>query len=127
LQLPKGRIVALDRGDSEYRVLFRQTQDGVFFVTRQKVNAEFKVTKRFEVDWQRGLTSDHNVVLLGQKGQTYLAVLRRIGYRDPATCKHYVCWTNAFHVTAATIAAIYKQWWQIELYFKAITVRNIKN
>jgi IS4 transposase len=78
------------------------------------------VTKRFEVDWQRGLTSDHNVVLLGQGGKTYPEVLRRVGYRDPATCKHYVFWTNAFHLAAATITAIYKQRWQIELFFKAI-------
>jgi hypothetical protein len=120
LPLPKGSIVALDRGDIDDRFLFRLTQDGVFFVTRQKVKAKFKVTKRFEVDWQRGLTSDHKVVLLGQKGKTYPAVLRRVGYRDPVTCKHYVFWTNAFHLAAATIAAIYKQRWQIELFFKAI-------
>jgi Transposase DDE domain/Domain of unknown function (DUF4372) len=120
LPLPKGSIVALDRGYIDYRFLFRLTQDGVFFVTRQKVNAKVKVTKRFEVDWQRGLTSDHNVVLLGQGGKTYPEVLRRVGYRDPATCKHYVFWTNAFHLAAATITAIYKQRWQIELFFKAI-------
>jgi hypothetical protein len=120
LPLPKGSIVALDRGYIDYRFLFRLTQDGVFFVTRQKVKAKFKVTKRFEVDWQRGLTSDHNVVLLGQKGKTYPAVLRRVGYRDPVTCKHYVFWTNACHLAAATMAAIYKQRGPIELFFKAI-------
>jgi hypothetical protein len=120
LPLPKGSIVALDRGDIDDRFLFRLTQDGVFFVTRQKVKAKFKVTKRFEVDWQRGLTSDHKVVLLGQKGKTYPAVLRRVGYRDPVTCKHYVFWTNACHLAAATMAAIYKQRGPIELFFKAI-------
>jgi Domain of unknown function (DUF4372) len=67
LQLPKGSITAMDRGDIAYRVLFRLTQDRDFFVTRQKVNARFKVAARFAADWQRGLTSDHNVVLLGQK------------------------------------------------------------
>jgi hypothetical protein len=120
LQLPKGSIVALDRGDIDYHFLRRLTQDGVFFVTRQKVNAKFKVTERFAVDWKRGLTSDHNVALLGQKGHTYPAVLRRVGYRDLEAGKHDVFWTNAFHLAAATIAAIYKQRWQIELFFKAI-------
>jgi len=67
------------------------------------------VTARFEVDWQRGLTSDQNVVLQGQKAHAYPATLRRVGYRDPATGKHYVFWTNAFHLGAATIAAIYRQ------------------
>jgi hypothetical protein len=120
LQLPKGSIVALDRGYIDYRFLYRLAQDGVFFVTRQKVNAKCKVTERFAVNWQRGLTSDHNVVLLGQKSHAYPAGLRRVGYRDTETGKHYVFWTNAFHLAAATIAAIYKQRWQIELFFKTI-------
>jgi hypothetical protein len=120
LQLPKGSIMALDRGYIDYQFLYRLAQDGVFFVTRQKVNAKCKVTERFAVDWQRGLTSDQNVVLLGQKSHAYPAVLRRVGYRDPETGKHYVFWTTAFHLAAATIAAIYKQRWQIELFFKTI-------
>jgi hypothetical protein len=44
------------------------------------------VTVRFEVDWQHGPTSDHHVVLPGQKGNAYPAVPRRVGYRDPETC-----------------------------------------
>lgn len=120
LQLPKGSIVVMDRGYIDYGFLFRLAQDGVYFVTRQKVNARVKVTERFEVDWHRGLTSDHNVILLGQKAHAYPAVLRRVGYRAPETGKHYVFWTNAFHLSAATVAAIYKQRWQIELFFKAI-------
>ena len=120
LQLPKGSIVAMDRGYMDYGFLFRLTQDGVYFVTRQKVNARVKVTERFEVDWHRGLTSDQNVILLGQQAKAYPAELRRVGYRAPETGKHYVFWTNAFHLSAATVAAIYKQRWQIELFFKAI-------
>lgn len=125
LQLPRGSIVAMDRGDIDDRFLFRLTQDDVSFVTRQKVNARFKVTARVEVDWQRGLTSDHNVVLLGQKAKAYPAMLRRVGYRDPETGTHDVFWTNAFHLGAATMAAMYHQRWQIELFFKAMK-HNLK-
>jgi Transposase DDE domain/Domain of unknown function (DUF4372) len=125
LPLPKGSIVAIDRGYIDYGFLFRLTQDGVYFVTRQKVNARVKVTERFEVDWHRGLTSDHNVILLGQKAIAYPVELRRVGCRAPDTGKHYVFWTNAFHLSAVTVAAIYKQRWQIELFFKAIK-QNLK-
>src|SRR5919109_5073242 len=52
-------------------------------------------------------------------------MLRRVGYRDPETGKHCVFWTNAFHLAAATIAAIYKERWQIELFFKWIK-QNLK-
>jgi hypothetical protein len=120
LKLPKGSIVAMDRGYIDYRFLCRLTQDGVYFVTRQKVNRRFKGTERFEVDWHRGLTSDHNVVLWGQKAHASPTVLRRGGDRDPATGQHDVFWTTAFHLGAATVAAIDQQRWQIELFCKAI-------
>ena len=51
--------------------------------------------------------------------------LRRIGYRDPETGKHYVFLTNALHLAANTIAAIYRERWQIELFFKWIK-QNLK-
>jgi Domain of unknown function (DUF4372)/Transposase DDE domain len=115
LQLPTGSIVAMDRGDIDDGLLFRLTQDGGYFVTRQKVNARVKVTARFAVDWHRGRTSDHNVILLGQQAHAYPAVRRRVGYRDPETGKHDVFWTTAFHLSAATVAAIYKQRWPTEI------------
>jgi hypothetical protein len=67
--------VTIDRGYSNDRVLGRLTPDGNFFVTGQKVNAWFNLTERFEMDWQCGLISDYYVVLLGQKGNAYPAVL----------------------------------------------------
>jgi len=125
LQLPKGSIVAMDRGYIDYRFLFRLTQDGVYFVTRQKINAKGQVTARFAVNWLQGVTSDQHVVLRGQNSHAYPDALRRVGYRDPETGNHYVFWTTAFHLAAATIAAIYKARWQIELFFKTIK-QNLK-
>lgn len=125
LQLPKGSIVAMDRGYIDYKFLFSLTQDSVYFVTRQKVNAKYKVTARFAVNWLQGVTSDQNVVLRGKNGPAYPDALRRVGYRDPETGNHYVFWTNAFQLAATTIAAIYKARWQIELFFKTIK-QNLK-
>ena len=125
LKLPKGSIVAMDRGDIDDQFLVRLIQDVVYFVTRQKVNAKFKVTARFAVDRLRRVTADQNVVLPGQNGYAYPEALRRVGYRDPETGKHDVFWTNAFHLAAATIAAIYKERWQVELFFKTIK-QNLK-
>jgi hypothetical protein len=125
LQLPKGSIVAMDRGYIDYRFLFRLTQDGVYFVTRQKIHAKGQVTARFAVNWLQGVTSDQHVVLRGQNSHAYPDALRRVGYRDPETGNHYVFWTTAFHLAAATIAAIYKARWQIELFFKTIK-QNLK-
>ncbi|MDQ3831151.1 MAG: transposase, partial [Candidatus Tectomicrobia bacterium] len=79
-----------------------------------------KVTARFAVDSQRGLTSDHNVLLLGYKANAYAAELRRVGYRAPESGQHNVFWTNACHLSAATVAAIDTQRWQSERFFKAM-------
>jgi len=120
LELPRGSIVAMDRGDIDDKFFFRLTQDGVYFVTRQQVNAKFKVTARFAIDGLRGVTSDQNVVLQGPHGAAYPETWRRVGYRDPETGKHSVFWTNAFHLAAATIAAIDQERWQVELFFTVI-------
>ena len=120
LPLPVGSIVAMDRGYIDYQFLFHLHQEGLYFVTRQKSNAQVDVTARFAVDRSIGVTADHDVVLSGPKGQAYPARLRQVRYRDAATGKRYVFWTNAFHLEAPTIAAIYKQRWQVELFFKAI-------
>ena len=57
----------------------------------------------------------------GKKAQQeQLPPIRRVGYRDPETGKHYVFITNQFKWSAQTIADIYKQRWQIELFFKWI-------
>jgi hypothetical protein len=120
LHLPVGSIVAMDRGYIDYQFLFHLHQEGLYFVTRQKSKAQVDVTARFAVDRSTGVTADHDVVLSGPKGQAYPARLRQVRYRDAATGKRYVFWTNAFHLEAPTIAAIYKQRWQVELFFKAI-------
>jgi putative transposase len=120
LQRPKGSIVAMDRGDIDYKFLVRLTQDSVYVVTRQKVNAKYKVPVRLAVNGRQGVTSDQTVVLRGTNGHASPDALRRVGYRDPETGNHYVFWTNAFQLAATTIAAIDKARWPIALFVKTI-------
>ena len=82
--------------------------------------------ERREVDRSTGLTSDQTIKLTGFYASTDCPIpLRRIGYRDTETGKHYVFVTNNFKLSALTIAKIYKARWQIELFFKWIK-QNLK-
>ena len=105
LQLPTGRIVAMDRGAIADRFLFRLTQDGVDVGTPQNINAKCQVTARFAVNWLQGVPSDQHVGLRGQHSPAYPDTLRRVGCRAPATGNHEVFWTTALHLAAATMAA----------------------
>jgi len=100
-------------------------EKGIFFVTRQKSNAVYRVIERRAVKKNQGLSSDQTVVLTGSKGQQCPHPLRRIGYRDWETKKHYVFLTNNFNLSAKTVADIYKERWQIEIFFRWIK-QNLK-
>lgn len=86
---------------------------------------KFKVLKRRNVLKTKGLTSDQTIMLTGVKASDCPIPLRRIGYRDSETGKHYVFLTNNFNLAAKTIADIYKSRWQVELFFKWIK-QNLK-
>ena len=124
-RLPKGSIVAEDRAYTDYAWFAQLQQNGVFFVTRQKSNAVYKVIERRAVNKKHGLCSDQSIRLTGTKGYLCPHPLRRIGYRDAATKKHYVFITNNFKLSAKTIADIYKERWQIEIFFRWIK-QNLK-
>ena len=125
LNLPKGSIVVEDRAYTDYQWFANLTQNGIFFVTRQKRNAIYKVTERRKVNKKQGLSSDQTIILTSIKGQQCPHPLRRIGYRDPETKKHYVFLTNNFKLSPKTIADIYKDRWQIEIFFRWIK-QNLK-
>ena len=117
LELPKGSIVAFDKGFINYLWFRLLGEKGVFFVTRLKQNAVYKLLERRPVNRTTGVTSDH-IIEVTSRGKTLR--LRRIGYRDPETGKHYEFLTNHFRLVAKTIADIYKERWRIEIFFREI-------
>ena len=125
LDLPADSIVVMDRAYIDYGWFNTLNNKGIFFVTRQKRNARYRVIERRDVLKSKGLTCDQSILLTGTKAATCPVPLRRVGYRDPDTGKHYVFMTNNFHLAAKTIADIYKARWQIELFFKCIK-QNLK-
>jgi len=126
LEFPKGSMVAIDRGYNDYAWYKQLTGKGIFFVTRLKSNAKIRVVSRRPVLADKGLTSDQTIEFTGaQTAKKCPIPLRRIGYRDLETGKHYVFLTNNFKLAAKTIADIYKARWQVELFFKWVK-QNLK-
>jgi hypothetical protein len=122
LRLPKGSIVVEDMGYADYDRYAQLTAQKIFFVTRQKRNARYEVLERRKVNKKQGLLSDQTVRLNAQECPI---ALRRIAYRDAATGRRYVFLTNHFKLAAKTIADIYKERWQIEIFFRFIK-QNLK-
>ena len=126
MDFPKGSVVVFDKGYNCYRWHNSLTEKGIFFVSRLRGNAQYRVLQRRAVDTASGVSSDQTIEYTAQrKDGEPLKPIRRIGYRDPETGKHYVFISNQFNWSAKTIADIYKQRWQVELFFKWIK-QNLK-
>ena len=88
-------------------------------MTRAKKNTKFEAVTSYEMDKTTGLICDQTIRLTSRKGRKdYPEYMRRVKYRDPVTGKILVFLTNNFSLPAMTIAALYKQRWQVELFFK---------
>jgi putative transposase len=125
LQLSKGSMVVFDKAYIDYQWFNSLNERDISFVTRQKRNARYEVVERRSVAKKQGLTSDQTIYMNGSKSARCTIALRRIGYRDPETGKHFVFLTNNFKLAASTITQIYKARWQVELFFKWIK-QNLK-
>ena len=126
LRFPKGSLVAIDRGYNDYDWYKQLNDNDTFFVTRIKKATAYRVVGRADVLKSKGLTCDQRIVFTGVKAsRQYPIPLRRIGYLDADTGKHYVFLTNNFKLAAKTIADLYKARWQVELFFKWIK-QNLK-
>jgi transposase len=114
-------IYVMDRGYLDFERLFTLHQAGAFFVTRAKANTDFRRIYSAPSDRVQGIICDQTIALSGfYTHQRYPVHLRRIRFNDPETGKTLIFLTNLFAPSAATICALYKARWQVELFFKWI-------
>ena len=115
-----------DRGYTDYDWHKSLTVQGIGYVTRQKGNAVYQVITRNKVDKCTGVRSDSVIRYTArQSKKKYLPDVRQVIYDDEKTGQRYTFITNQFELPAQTIADIYKQRWQVELFFKWIK-QNLK-
>jgi hypothetical protein len=126
LRLEAGTIVVMDRGYVDYAWFGRLTADGVYFVTRLKDNAVYEVVERRAVPERSPIQRDEVIRLTGGDAETKCPhALRRVEVYLPDKDETLVLLTNHLDFGATTLAAIYKDRWQIELFFKALK-QNLK-
>ncbi len=116
-----GAFYVMDRGYIDFRRLFVLTLGAAFFVVRTKSNVLLQRRCSHPVDKSTGVRSDQTVILSSfHSASVYPDPLRKVSYLDAETNKRLVFLTNNFTLPALTIAEIYKQRWQVELFFKWI-------
>jgi len=125
LRFESGTIVVDDRGYNDYKLFSKWTEQGVYFVTRRKDNAVYEVTETREIPQNRSILGDEIIQLTGEAGKKCPHPLRRVTYFNAEKNEIFVYLTNHLKLGATTIAAIYKDRWQIELFFKALK-QNLK-
>jgi hypothetical protein len=126
LEMPKGSIVVIDRGYIDYHMFERWSAQGVGFVTRLKQGANCFITAEHEVPANRNIRADETIEFnVFHAGRKIKGSYRRVKVWLEDKQEELVLLTNLHDLGATTIAAIYKQRWQIELFFKAIK-QNLK-
>lgn len=113
-----GSYYIFDRAYNNFKMLYKMHQIGSYFVVRAKKNLQYKTLK-----WKRRLPknvlSDLIVELTGfYPKQYYPEALRLVRYWDEEQKREFVFVTNATHISALQVAELYKNRWQVELFFK---------
>ncbi len=121
LLLEAGAFYIMDRGYLDFARLYTMHQAGAFFVTRAKSNFNARRVYSAEVDKTIGVVCDQSVALNGfYVAKDYPEHLRRVRFKDPDTGKTLIFLTNNTALPAHVIAQLYKNRWQVELFFKWI-------
>ncbi len=121
LRFDPGTILAIDRGYVDYEWFRELTQEEVYFVTRMKEKAVYEVKAELEVPQDRNVVSDQIICFprLAREGEDPV-LFRRVEIWDEEKKESIVFLTNLLEFGATTIAAIFKDRWQVELFFKAL-------
>ena len=117
-----GDVLVFDRGFTDYGYFKSICNKKAWFVTRLKKNAVYKYAGKRTIMRDGNIISDYNIVIPKLSNEI---TLRKIIVRDPETKKKVVLLTNNLQWSASTIAAVYRDRWQIELFFKALK-QNLK-
>ena len=121
-----GSIVVMDRGYNDYALFGKWTSREVYFVTRLKENAAYEVVDECEVPTGRNIRRDQLIRFTGTQAQRDCpCLLRRVVVWDGKNQREIELLTNQLDFGSTTIAAIYKDRWEIELFFKALK-QNLK-
>jgi hypothetical protein len=116
-----GAFYVMDRAYIDFQRLFVFTLSSAFFVVRTKSNLLLERRYSHPVDKSSGVRSDQTVILSSVESATaYPDPLRKVNYFDAERNKRLKFLTNNFTLPARTIADIYRQRWQVELFFKWI-------
>lgn len=117
----KGSIVVFDRGYTDYSLFGYWMREKVYFVTRMKRKAQHRVVKRLAVAAGTSILRDQLICLTSAKAKKECPdVLRRIEVYDSEHDTVIVLLTNHLNFAPSTIAQIYRDRWQIEIFFKTI-------
>lgn len=117
MEFEPGTILIMDLGYVDYRWYERLTQQSVFFVTRLRHDAHYKVVEERIIPRNRSIVSDQ-IIRLGSHWYRQKSLLRRIEVRVPEWDRLLVLLTNHLDFGATTIADIYRERWQIEVFFR---------
>jgi hypothetical protein len=126
IPLAPGSIIAMDRGYNDYKLFAYWTANGIYFVTRLKDNADYEAIKILDPPKNRNILSDELIRFSGFYARKDCPhTLRKVVVWDNINNCEIVLLTNHLDFGATTISSIYKDRWQIELFFKALK-QNLK-